>query len=858
MYSKLFAFFLTLAVLLPSTLSAQNYQSTPDVVSACRGYYEQNGASVVNAELNTSQLTSWPSGYTCVQYIHFPAGYAKATLSACSGSVFSSGTLALTITSAATGANIYSGNISLKKSSSEADATAFTGVNFPSAGWYKFTLSNTGSRFGSMSNWKFYKENGTAAYLANSLSSPSTHIWYSAASAPSSNCDWLYQEVMIPSGHDFVGTYAMCIGQANMYMGIQVNSGRRDVIFSVWDNGDTDSDPNLPDYKKSNTFDSGEGVTIGRFGNEGTGTKAFKQGTLWAPGQFVQFICNATPYSQKVLNENGATITYNSMLISAWYRLEGESEWQYLATHRMAGSTKNFSPSAFYSFLENYVSANGQTLRKAYYRNCYAHSASNNTWYHLNRASYTHTDGGSSAGARNDYGQGVANEYAGCFYMTSGGYGATVQGATSMALNTDNSVVNNINLDNLKARVQQAINKALGIEYSMELGGAELIDPASWTVTAWSDQETSGEGTNGRAAQALDGDEDSYWHSQWDASVVDFPHYVVVKAPEDYDLNALEFYTKRYSYGTNNVSYNPRAVTVETSADGYSWTTACSNVSMANVLRPQAVLPATATGRYFRFTFNEGYGDHLFINEIHLYGEPASGSGGGGTGGGGTGGGSTETGELTKISSLSDLNNGTAYVLHNPYGLGRLIYKPAQSATSIWLGDATKVANEGETMYSSDYAAAVDVTQPNNNWFIFHVEGQYYLCNAGAQKYAVTGRPCSLTATPTPINITPVTNGFAFNTTTQDDYFLCASPQLSTPVNIWTSSDAGSTWQIFENPSVEADATKLLEELTGTTDINAVQQNSEERLDIYDLQGRRLNALPRCGIYIVNGRKVIK
>ena len=77
-------------------------------------------------------------------------------------------------------------------------------------------------------------------------------------------------------------------------------------------------------------------------------------------------------------------------------------------------------------------------------------------------------------------------------------------------------------------------------------------------------------------------------------------------------------------------------------------------------------------------------------------------------------------------------------------------------------------------------------------------------------------------------------------------------------MNIWTSSDAGSTWQIFENPSVEADATKLLEELTGTTDINAVQQNSEERLDIYDLQGRRLNALPRRGIYIVNGRKVIK
>ena len=304
------------------------------------------------------------------------------------------------------------------------------------------------------------------------------------------------------------------------------------------------------------------------------------------------------------------------------------------------------------------------------------------------------------------------------------------------------------------------------------------------------------------------------------------------------------------------MSYNPRAVTVETSADGYSWTTACSNVSLANVLRPQAILPATATGRYFRLTFNEGYGDHLFINEIHLYGQPATGSGGGG--GGETGGGSTDTDELTKISSLSDLANGTAYVLHNAYGLGRLIYKPAQSTTNIWLGEATKVANAGETMYTSDYAATVDVTQPNNNWFIFNVGGQYFLCNVGAQKFAVTGRPCTLTATPTPINITPVTNGFAFNTTTQDDNFLCASPQLSTPVNIWTSSDSGSAWQIFENPSVEADASTLLEQIYGITGIDAVRQSHEGQLDIYDLQGRRLNALPRRGIYIVNGRKVIK
>ena len=276
----------------------------------------------------------------------------------------------------------------------------------------------------------------------------------------------------------------MKIGDFLPCLSLQVDDKRYQLHFGrQWVGRQTSNNTAEIQIPDPSNYMSRRHAVIERFGNEGTGTKAFKQGTYWNPGQFVQFICNATPYSQKVVNENGATVTYNSMLISAWYRLEGESEWQYLATHRMAGSTKNFSPSSFYSFLENYIGENGQKLRKAYYRNCYAHSASNNTWYHLNRGSYTHTDGGTSAGARNDYGHGVASEYSSCFYMTSGGYGLTDQGSTSVTLNTDNSVVNNINLDNLKARVQQAINKELGIEYSMELGGAELIDPASWTVT---------------------------------------------------------------------------------------------------------------------------------------------------------------------------------------------------------------------------------------------------------------------------------------------------------------------------------------------------------------------------------------
>ena len=57
---------------------------------------------------------------------------------------------------------------------------------------------------------------------------------------------------------------------------------------------------------------------------------------------------------------------------------------------------------------------------------------------------------------------------------------------------------------------------------------------------------------------------------------------------------------------------------------------------------------------------------------------------------------------------------------------------------------------------------------------------------------------------------------------------------------------------------MEADAAALIAELTGTTGIDAAPQTRGKQPDISDLQGRRLNALTRRGIYIVNGRKVIK
>ena len=829
------------------TAAGQTYQSEPDVLTACRGYYEVGGASVSTAELNTSKLTAWPnsgSGH-CVQYIHFPAGKARGTLSACTGSAIYAGTLQLTI-SRPDGQTLYSGSISLKKSSSEADVTAFDGVNFPEAGWYKLDLSLSSGRFGSMTNWKFYKESSTAAYLATNLSSPSTHLWYSASAGPSGAvCDWLYQEIMIPEGHDLVGTYAMAIGQDRFYMGIQVNEGRRDVIFSVWDNGDTDTDPNLPDYKRSATLDSGEGVTIERFGNEGTGTKAFKKGTYWTPGKFVQFLVNATPIEQTVTNENGVSVQYKSMLITAWYRNEGETEWQYLATHRCAGSTSLFSVQGMYSFLENYISANGQAVRKTYCRNSYAHSTVTRSWYHLNRASFTHTDGGTAAGARTDYGAGAATAYGDCFYMTSGGYGAPVEESLSLTQRTDAQVVADIDLVHLADRVQQAVNASQGIPYSTSIGGWPLVDVSGWRVVDWSDEETAGEGNNGRAAQAMDGNESTYWHSQWYTAQPTFPHSITVEAPETFEIGALELCATRYVY--SGTTYNPRSVSIEASDDGETWTRAAESVYLDCVERPRCELPATAKGKFFRLTFDSGYGTYLYLDEIRLYGRPT---------------GTTVDPQENKdgwkhVEDVAELENECTYLLRNAAGMGRLFHNARRSSIYVWLGGVEQLADPSQTLFSADYATAVDSTDAAAAWHLLHVDGQYYLCNAKNRRFASPGRPCTFTTIPTPINITRAQDGFLLAAAGANEY-LCAAPHLSFPVMLGSADDSGCVWQILVNPDGTDDVADFLESISRATGITRVDAGVSGEGVVYDLQGRRLRSATGRGVFIMNGKKVVK
>ena len=112
-------------------------------------------------------------------------------------------------------------------------------------------------------------------------------------------------------------------------------------------------------------------------------------------------------------------------------------------------------------------------------------------------------------------------------------------------------------------------------------------------------------------------------------------------------------------------------------------------------------------------------------------------------------------------------------------------------------------------------------------------------------------------ATNSPVQIREISGGFAFSTSGGSYDWLCASPQLAYPVSVWTSSDAGSCWQLIENPNVEADLEFAQHVIVGISESKVGAGQAGQT--VYSLDGRRFEAIPsRRGIYVVNGRKMVR
>ena len=331
-------------------------------------------------------------------------------------------------------------------------------VNVEKTGYYRYELecqNNAGSI--TIYNLLFAaigKPSKAAASVAphttNYLSSPSVHLNFSTTGATSKSYDWIYSEIMVPSGGWApLYTFWEALGYFAGYMGIQTNSAtERRVLFSCWDATDTEQNPNAGKELLVTLVDKAPYTTANGFGGEGTGGQSYVgagRADTWVEDQPVKFLMNIRQESCKTYTNNKNLLT---LLVSAWYHAHNTEGWRYIATWRQPvlvnqpATTKEFA--GFYAFIENFGWGTGQMPRKGYYYNSFGRESGLNTWTHFNKVRFSNTDGAN--GQRVDFEQGVAIEDPDKFYMLSGGYGLTKKTESQVSLITDFPALMNLDL----------------------------------------------------------------------------------------------------------------------------------------------------------------------------------------------------------------------------------------------------------------------------------------------------------------------------------------------------------------------------------------------------------------------------
>ena len=433
--------------------------------------------------------------------------------------------------------------------------------------------------------------------------------------------DWSYQEVMMPADADIPGTYLMCMGMLDGYMGIQMNGinkttgePRHDVIFSLWDNANAEEQPDLPDNFRAGVLDHGEGVSAHRFGGEGTGMQSFKRGNNWDCGTYVQFITNCRPETQVWTEiKNGKQITHRqkNSLVSTWYNAQDGKGWQYMATLRLPNKSTYIS--GWHSFMEDYNHANGQAIRKGYFRNSFGHSKIYNKWCHFNRATYApHKPGG-----RKDYGQGASDIEKGSFFMQSGGFIHTILKPDQVPLLESCEAVDTINLKALEERVDQAIQRETARVEASEAFKKVKLDKSLWTLLSYTAEQVASDGKNGHAYQLIDEDPSTFWYSGSKKG----PHCFTIDLGEPCDISGMEV---AMSGGTSR--YMSAFDIYLNDNENEKWELAYSTSNVPNKEEVYHVkLPETKRGRIFRFVVKdspEGEGLKVRLNELSLSGSP--------------------------------------------------------------------------------------------------------------------------------------------------------------------------------------------------------------------------------------------
>ncbi|MEU3424050.1 discoidin domain-containing protein [Streptomyces gardneri] len=148
---------------------------------------------------------------------------------------------------------------------------------------------------------------------------------------------------------------------------------------------------------------------------------------------------------------------------------------------------------------------------------------------------------------------------------------------------------------------------------------APMLARTGWTATA-SDEETVGE--NGRAANVLDGDAATIWHSRWSGTPAPLPHSITVDMHRTTVVSALV-------YQPRTVGANGRVgeYSISVSADGRNWGSPVATGTLADDAGAKTLGFAPQGARFVRLTAVTEAGNRgpwSSAAEINLLGDPGT------------------------------------------------------------------------------------------------------------------------------------------------------------------------------------------------------------------------------------------
>lgn len=133
---------------------------------------------------------------------------------------------------------------------------------------------------------------------------------------------------------------------------------------------------------------------------------------------------------------------------------------------------------------------------------------------------------------------------------------------------------------------------------------SQEISKTKWSIKSFSSQEISGEGTiNGRAACIIDGDINTFWHSNWTGaggSTGTLPYEIQIDLGDSVSITGVKIWPRQHTSAGGKVL----AYQLYVSADGTTWGTAAATGNVAWTACSDLTVKTiafTAKGRYLKF-----------------------------------------------------------------------------------------------------------------------------------------------------------------------------------------------------------------------------------------------------------------